>query len=81
MHYLAEDAQELAKLRSILRGQAGAAKSFLEKYCRTCGEIGNSNFMQSAINQFTDNVDEKISHLDQTVKDLLQFVRTIFVLR
>jgi predicted transglutaminase-like cysteine proteinase len=71
---LAEDAQELAILRSVLRGQVQSADSIVVKYCRIYDRDGGRKTMQSSTKQFAADVNEQLSRLDQTVKDLLQFV-------
>ncbi|KAF2800332.1 hypothetical protein K505DRAFT_228981, partial [Melanomma pulvis-pyrius CBS 109.77] len=73
IHHLAEDAQEWAKLRSILRGQVRAAKSFAVEYCSCYDQDNGSRVMQEAIDCFNTEVSDQISQLEQTVKDLLQF--------
>ncbi|OAF98488.1 ankyrin, partial [Paraphaeosphaeria sporulosa] len=72
IHYLAEDAQEWAKLRKALRTQVQAVRDFIRDYCRYC-EQEYSKTMRLPIDQFDTDVNEKINQLDQTVKDLLQF--------
>jgi hypothetical protein len=74
IHDLARDAREWAELRSILRGQIQAAKDFVVKYCRNYNQGSTLKTMHSAIDQLNTDVNEHIDRLDQTVKDLLQFV-------
>ena len=80
IHRLAEDAQELAKLRSILRGQVREARNFAVEYCRHYDKDNGSIVMQEAIDCFKSEVNDQIAQLEQTVKDLLQFVRKLIVL-
>jgi hypothetical protein len=80
IHHLAEDAQELAKLRSILRDQIREARKFAVEYCSYYDQDNGSKVMQEAINCFKVEVNDHISQLEQTVKDLLQFVRKFIVL-
>jgi hypothetical protein len=75
IHRLAEDAQEWAKLRSILRGQVRAARNFAVEYCRSYDQDNGSRVMEEAIDRFRVEVSDQISQLEQTVKDILQFVR------
>jgi hypothetical protein len=79
IHHLAEDAQEWAKLRSILRGQVRTARDFSAEHCRRYNP-DKVRHVQAAIDDFSDDVGGRLSQLDQTVKDLLQFVSVpIFV--
>lgn len=80
IHYLAEDAQEWAKLRSILRGQVRTARDFAVEHCHRYNEDKGLRVMQEAIDSFSSEVNNQISQLDQTVKDLLQFVSIFTVL-
>jgi hypothetical protein len=80
IHYLAEDAQEWAKLRKALRVQVEALGNFMRDYCRCC-ELAPSKAMWQPIKQFDHEVNEKINQLDQTVKDLLQLVCAFFTVR
>jgi hypothetical protein len=73
IHYLAEDAQEWAKLRKALRVQVEALGN--------CCELAPSKAMWQPIKQFDHEVNEKINQLDQTVKDLLQLVCAFFTVR
>jgi hypothetical protein len=74
IHHLAEDARNLAELRSILKGQIQSARKFAMKYCGKYDQDGGSRTMHSEIDQFATDVNEQFNNLDQTVKDLLQFV-------
>lgn len=73
---LAEDAREWATLRKALKSQVHAARDFVLKYCLCCNQAEHQRRMQLPINQFEADITEKINELDQTVKDLLQLVRT-----
>ena len=74
IHHLAEDAQEWAELRSILRSQVCTARDFAVGHCRRYNEDKGLRVMQKAIDSFSDEVNDQISQPDQTVKDILQFV-------
>ena len=74
VHYLAEDAQKLAELRGILRGQVHTAKKFAVGHCHRYNERKGQKDVQEAINGFSSDIDRLISGLDQTVRDILQFV-------
>jgi hypothetical protein len=72
---LAEDAHELAQLRSHFQGQVQSAQKFVVGYCGKYDDGVGRRTMQSEIGQFAVDVNEKFNQLDQTVKELLQFVR------
>lgn len=72
---LAKDALELAQLRSDFQGQYQSAQNFVVEYCRIYDEDGGRKTMQSEIDQFAVEVNNRFNQLDQTVKELLQFVR------
>ena len=74
IHRLAEDARESAKLRKAFRGQVRVARDFVIDYCRCCDLDEDRKAIQSPIDRFNADIGEKINQLDQTVKDLLQFV-------
>jgi hypothetical protein len=74
IEHLAEDAREWAELRSALRGQIQATKTFAVDYERDYNQGNRQITINSAIDQFATDVNEQINRLDQTVKDLLQFV-------
>jgi hypothetical protein len=57
-----------------LRGQISSARAFVAEYCRTYDEDKGEAGMRAAIDGFANEVYEQIGRLDQTVKDLLQFV-------
>lgn len=76
IHRLAEDALEWAKLRSMLRGQNAAAKGFIVAYQRYDQGQDRKN-MQEALDEFVTEVTDRIELLDQTVKEILQFVRIL----
>lgn len=79
IHHLAEDAQDWAELRSILRCQVRTAREFALQYCHSYNEENGPRIMCKTIDSFADEVDSQIGRLDQTVKDLLQFVSTFTV--
>jgi hypothetical protein len=73
---LASEAQGCASMRSTLRNQTSSAHNFVSEYCRAYDENKGEATMRAAIDGFADEVYEQIGRLDQTVKDLLQFVST-----
>ena len=75
IHYLAEDAKGWAQLRSVLRNQIREARSLAAEYCRRYDQGNGPKATQMAINQFDAEVNGQINQLEQTVKDILQFVR------
>lgn len=72
---LADDAHKLAQLRSDFKGQIQSAQKFVIEYCDKYDDDGGRRTMQSEIDQFAVDVNEQFNQLDQTVKELLQFVR------
>lgn len=71
---LAQDAKNLAELRHCLRTQVQDAKFFLEDYERSQG-VGADRQALKTIEAFAES-DVLLQELDQTVRDLLQLVRT-----
>jgi hypothetical protein len=71
---LAEVAYELAQLRSDFKVQLRSAQKFVVDYCGKYDENGGRRTMQPKIDQFAVDVNEQFNQLDQTVKELLQFV-------
>ncbi|KAH5983393.1 hypothetical protein HBI84_247710 [Parastagonospora nodorum] len=68
---LKEDALNLARLRSVLRGQIQSAKTFTEEYCQSYDREGGRRTIQDAINEYDVEASERIRQLEQTVMDLL----------
>lgn len=81
IHRLAEDAKEWAELRKAFRGQVRAARDFVTDYCHCCDQDERGKEMQLPITEFESDISDKIDGLEQTVKDLLQFVGAIIILR
>lgn len=50
------------------------------EHCRRYKEDKGLIIIQENINSFSDEVNDRISRLDQTVRDLMQFVSTLAVL-
>ncbi|OAL45449.1 hypothetical protein IQ07DRAFT_548142 [Pyrenochaeta sp. DS3sAY3a] len=70
---LAEDAQTLAMLRSVLQSQILTVKTFADEYCHSYDRGGGQQIIYSEINLYDVDVSKCIQQLEQTVKDLLQF--------
>ena len=81
VYRLAEDAKEWAELRKAFRGQLRAARDFVTDYCRSCDQDECGKEMQLRITKFEADISDKIYGLEQTVKELLQFVGAIITLR
>lgn len=77
---LAEDAHELAQLRNNFKGQLQSAQKFVVEYCSKYDHDGGRKTMQLEIDQFAIDVNEQFNQLDQTVKELIQFVRLLISL-
>lgn len=73
-HRLADDAQTWAKLRSILQDQVGVARNFVADYGRRYNANQIPKCLKQSIDEFEVKVNDRISQLDQTVRDLLQIV-------
>jgi hypothetical protein len=80
IHRLAEDALEWAKFRSILQDQVNTAREFGVKYSGRYEKDNGLKDLQKTINNFEKNVNDRISKIDQTVRDLLQIVSIFTVL-
>jgi hypothetical protein len=63
----------------MVRDQVRAARSFVVEYCSHYDQDNGSRVMQEAIDDFKVEVNDRISGLEQTVKDLLQLVRITLV--
>ena len=74
IHRLAEDLKEYAEVRKVFRGQIRSARKFVTDYCERYYQDNDGKEMKVPINEFEVDIGEKIDQLDQTVKDLLQFV-------
>jgi hypothetical protein len=63
----------------MVRDQTRAARNFVVEYCSHYDQDHGSRIMQEALDDFKDEVNDRISGLEQTVKDLLQLVRITLV--
>jgi ABC-type transporter Mla subunit MlaD len=70
---------EWQRLRSILRGQVRAAKDFATEHFRRYNADKGTE-VQETIESFSNEVGDRLHQLDQTVKDLLQFVSILTIL-
>lgn len=76
MHRLAKDAQKWAELRSILKDQVHEAKKLVIDYHQRYNANQTPKDIER-LSKFEDKVNDRISHLDQTVRDLLQIMSVV----
>lgn len=76
INFLAKDAQQLAKLRSILASQTSDAEEFLKDYCLRFHreQALHDVTMRCLKEEFQAAITQRFENLDQSVRDLLQFV-------
>ncbi|KAL7790671.1 ankyrin repeat-containing domain protein [Trichoderma afarasin] len=76
INFLAKDAQQLANLRSILASQTSDSEEFLKYYClRFHREQALQDItMRFLKEEFQAGITQRLENLDQSVRDLLQFV-------
>ncbi len=79
IHRLAEDAGAMANLHIALKRQVITAKQFAQEIGRY-HEHYDPDELLDVVNDFADNVSHRIRQLDQTVRDLLQFVSTTAII-
>jgi hypothetical protein len=75
---LANDAQKLAELRSILRSQVCDARKFITNYCQLYYANQVPKDLELLIDEFELDINSHLEQLDQIVRDLLQIVSTAF---
>ena len=73
---LAKDAQMLAYHHTVLQFQVAKAKD-IAKELRSYHQISAQDELQNAVVDFADKVNDRIKQLDQTLRDILQFVSPI----
>jgi uncharacterized coiled-coil DUF342 family protein len=73
IQHLAEDAKEWARLRRTLQRQVLTATDLARKHFRRY-DTDKISKVQEAIDSLSDEVGDRLRQMDQTVKDLLQFV-------
>ena len=73
MRRLAKDAQKWAELRRILQDQIRTARKFVVDYCQRYDANRTPKEVQR-LDEFEVDVTNRISQLDQTVRELLQIV-------
>lgn len=74
IHRLADDSKEYAEVRKVFRGQIRSATKFVTEYSERYDQEKDAKEMKAPIKEFEADIGERIDQLDQTVKDLLQFV-------
>ncbi|KAK4119368.1 hypothetical protein N657DRAFT_554230, partial [Parathielavia appendiculata] len=70
---LAKDAQMLAHHHTVLQFQITKAKE-IAKEVQSYHQISAQDELQNAVVDFADKVNDRIKQLDQTLRDILQFV-------
>ena len=75
------DAQQLAEFRRNLGDQVNTATEFVQDYCRKYDRGEHLIEAQSAIDEFSKKTGARVFQLDQTVRDLLQFVSVDHILQ
>lgn len=75
---LANDAQKLAELRSILRSQVCDARKFITNYCQLYYANQVPKDLGLLIDDFELDITSHLEQLDQIVRDLLQIVSIAF---
>lgn len=71
---MADDACTWIDFRAALRNQVRVAKDFAEEHHPQYINDQELQCMQDAIGKLSDDVESRLNALDQTVRDLLQFV-------
>jgi signal transduction histidine kinase len=74
---LAQNAQTWANLRKILKEQTKTAQEFASSYTFRYNGIQGSDEMDMLLSDFTTTIGGRLDGLDQTVRDLLQLVRSV----
>jgi len=65
-------------LRRLLRGQIDSGTKELRRYCeRFSKDLRDKQKVEEAMKEFSKAVNERLKHLDQVVRDLLQMVSHI----
>lgn len=72
IHFLAHDAELLAKFRLYHRGHAKTATDFSTTIMKHFPECGN--FVDGPLDDLSNGVEGELDRLDQTVRDMLQLV-------
>jgi hypothetical protein len=74
MRRLAKDAQRWAELRSILQDHADVAQKFIVEYSERYNANQFPKDLQHTVKEFKAKISLRLDQLDQTIRDLLQFV-------
>lgn len=74
MRRLAKDAQKWTELRSIMQDHADSAERFGVYYCERYNANKIPEELHKSVNELKVKVSGRINQLDQTIRDLLQFV-------
>lgn len=71
---LANDAKNLAELRSTLHDQIQAAENFVKNYCQHYNANKTPKGIQEELKNEFKLVVDRVGQLDQVIRDLLQIV-------
>lgn len=74
MRRLAKDAQKWTELRSLLQNHTDVAQKFVADYSERYNANQFPKDLQHSVNEFKVKTSRRIDQLDQTIRDLLQFV-------
>lgn len=75
MRQLARDAQKWTELRSILQDHTDVAQKFIVEYSQRYNANRFPTDLQNTVDEFKAKISRRLDQLDQTIRDLLQFVR------
>lgn len=75
MRQLARDAQKWTELRSILQDHTNTAQTFIVEYSQRYNANRFPKDLQTTVDEFKAKISRRLDQLDQTIRDLLQFVR------
>jgi predicted RNase H-like HicB family nuclease len=76
---LLEDAEKWIQFRTILRDQVDAAKEFRAKYSSRYDEDKALDNLESTIDNFKEDISDKITELDKLSQSLIQIVSILTI--
>lgn len=74
MRQLARDAQKWTELRAILQDHTTVAQNFILIHSMRYNANQFPTDLQNTVNEFKAKITRRLDQLDQTIRDLLQFV-------
>lgn len=74
MRQLARDAQKWTELRAILQDHTSVAQKFIVEYSERYNANQFPKDLQDTVDEFKAKITRRLDQLDQTIRDLLQFV-------